>query len=141
MRDAWRGGEPEVKLRPGTPFFSWGEEIVHLAEAPIATSDQIFIPLQFIIDILPWKLPESFDYDPDTRTLEVLAQGVPARHPVHDPGASWSSIRDTGVAIREPGAGREQERRTGTELWPGPGSDPGKRSRGSRSISLGTRIF
>jgi len=93
VKAVWRGGEPEVKLRPGTPFLHWGGEIVQLAEAPIATSNQVFIPLQFIIDILPWKLPESFDYDPNTRTLELLAQesqrGAPAtsrRIVVIDPG-------------------------------------------------------
>ncbi len=93
VRAVWKGGEPEVNLQPGTPFLAWGGEIVQLAEAPIATSSQIYIPLQFIIDILPWKLPESFDYDPNTRTLEILAQesqrgapGTPRRIVVIDPG-------------------------------------------------------
>jgi N-acetylmuramoyl-L-alanine amidase len=73
----WRGGEPLVEIQSGSPFLWWGVEQVQLAEAPFSSEDRFFLPLQFFIDILPWKLPEAFGYDPDTRTLEVLGSSEP----------------------------------------------------------------
>ena len=65
----WSGEDPSVEILPGTPFLSWGREGVHLAEAPYALSGRIYVPLQFLVDILPWKLPRHFNYDPASRTL------------------------------------------------------------------------
>jgi N-acetylmuramoyl-L-alanine amidase len=72
----WRGGDPTVEIRPGTPYLSWGEEGVHLAEAPYARSGRIYVPLQFLVDVLPWKLPRHFHYDPSSRTLSFTPPGA-----------------------------------------------------------------
>ncbi len=89
----WRGGSPRVEIRPETPFLSWGGEGVQLAEAPLVVAGRVFLPLQFFIDILPWKLPEVFRYEPDSRTLFVLdpseaggSRPDPVRVVVIDPG-------------------------------------------------------
>jgi N-acetylmuramoyl-L-alanine amidase len=111
VRARWKGGQLVVEIRTGTPFFSWGGEGVQLVEAPFTLSDQVYLPLQFLIDILPWKLPEFFGYDPDTRTLEVLdggSRGVssadPRRIVVIDPGHGG---RDSGA--RGNGGTREKD--------------------------------
>jgi N-acetylmuramoyl-L-alanine amidase len=64
----------------------------------------LFIPLQVLIDILPWKLPEGFRYDPDARTLMVLDPDRPrdyALDPIRvvviDPGHGG---RDSGARGR-----------------------------------------
>jgi N-acetylmuramoyl-L-alanine amidase len=82
-----------VEIRPDTPFLSWGGDGVHLGEAPYMATGQMYLPLQFFIDILPWKLPEVFRFDPDTRILQVRPPSAPnGFHPdpvkvvVIDPG-------------------------------------------------------
>lgn len=108
----WGGGEPALEIRPGTPFFLWGSGEVQLAEAPYASSGRIYVPLQFLVDILPWKLPRHFSYDPDSRTLDLLSPepyrrlsggGLP-RVVVIDPGHGG---RDSGA--RGPGGALEKE--------------------------------
>jgi len=103
----WQGGTPAVEIRPGSPFLSWDGEGVHLAESPYALSDRVFVPLQFFIDILPWKLPEVFGYDSDGRVLVVGDPGTPidpVRVVVIDPGHGG---RDPGA--RGPGGTREKD--------------------------------
>lgn len=98
----WQGGPPAVEIRPDTPFLSWGGEGVHLAEAPYFSSGMVYLPLQFFIDILPWKLPEVFQYDPDTRTLVVLDPDVPQGY---SPDPVRVVVIDPGHGGRDPGAG------------------------------------
>ncbi len=97
----WKGGPPAVEIRPDSPFLSWGGEGVQLAEAPYIVSGRLYLPLQFFIDILPWKLPEVFQYDPDARTLVVRDPRGPQRH-------SSDPVRvvviDPGHGGRDPGA-------------------------------------
>jgi N-acetylmuramoyl-L-alanine amidase len=64
-----------------------------------------------VVDILPWRLPDSFGYDPDTRTLEILpgeGSGAENREPrrvvVIDPGHGG---RDPGARGR--GGTREKD--------------------------------
>jgi N-acetylmuramoyl-L-alanine amidase len=89
----WKGGAPIVEIRPDTPFLSWDGDGVHLGEAPYMAAGQMHLPLQFFIDVLPWKLPEVFRYDPDSRILQVRVPDTPnGFHPdpvkvvVIDPG-------------------------------------------------------
>jgi N-acetylmuramoyl-L-alanine amidase len=108
----WTGGEPAVEIRPGTPYLSWGREGVHLTEAPYALSGCIYVPLQFLVDILPWKLPRHFQFDPTSRTLAFAPPGSSegpnggdaARVVVIDPGHGG---RDVGA--RGPGGVLEKD--------------------------------
>jgi len=100
----WRGGAPSVVIRPDNPFLSWDGKGVHLAEPPYRASGRLFIPLQVLIDILPWRLPDTFRYDPNTRTLTVSETGGSGRVPldpvrvvVIDPGHGG---RDSGTRGR-----------------------------------------
>lgn len=98
----WQGGAPTVELRAGTPFLSWGGEGVQLAEAPYLESGRLYLPLQFFVDILPWKLPEAFRFDPDTRTLIMRVSGGGSAEPAPDPVRVV--VIDPGHGGRDPGA-------------------------------------
>ena len=76
FRATYLSGGPTVEAEYGSPFLRWGEEGVHLAQAPYRESGRAFLPLQFLVDILPWKLPETFRYDPGTRVLGLLDEAV-----------------------------------------------------------------
>jgi N-acetylmuramoyl-L-alanine amidase len=98
----WKGGSPSVEIRPGTPFLSWGGEGVHLAEAPFVSSGKVYLPLQFFIDVLPWKFPEVFRYDPDAQSLLVLGPEAPRSY---SPDPVRVVVIDPGHGGRDPGAG------------------------------------
>ncbi len=68
----WRPGDVQVVIRPGTPYLRWGGEGVHLAHAPFREGGDLFLPVQFLVDVLPWKLPRAFRWVDSTGTLEVL---------------------------------------------------------------------
>ena len=97
----WQGGAPVVEIRAGTPFLSWGGEGVQLAEAPYLDSGRIFLPLQFLIDVLPWKLDSVFQYDPDASVLVIRNPNGPQRY-APEPGRVV--IIDPGHGGRDPGA-------------------------------------
>jgi len=97
----WRGAAPTVEVRAGTPFLSWGSDGVQLAEAPYEASGELYLPLQFFIDILTWKMPEVFGYDSDSRTL-VVRGGLPGSGPATDP--IRVVVIDPGHGGRDPGA-------------------------------------
>ena len=103
----WQGGNPAVEIRPGSPFLSWDGEGVHLAESPYVISHRVYLPLQFFIDILPWKIPEVFGYDSGGRILVVGDPETPidpVRVVIIDPGHGG---RDPGA--RGPGGTREKD--------------------------------
>jgi N-acetylmuramoyl-L-alanine amidase len=97
----WKGGVPALEMRAGSPFLSWGGEGVHLAEAPYRESGTFFLPLQVVIDIFPWKLPEVFQFDPSGRTLVVRDPEIPTRF-ILDP--KRVVIIDPGHGGRDSGA-------------------------------------
>jgi N-acetylmuramoyl-L-alanine amidase len=90
----WEGGPPMVEVLPDTPFLSWGGDGVQLAEAPYVADGRLYLPLQFFVDILPWKLPEVFRYDPDTRVLQLRRAGGANRY-----------IQTKKVVVIDPGHG------------------------------------
>jgi len=97
----WQGGPPAVEIWSDTPFLSWGGEGVHLAEASYVASGRLYLPLQFFIDILPWKLPDIFQYDPDARSLVVRDPQGPQRY---SPDPIRVVVIDPGHGGRDPGA-------------------------------------
>lgn len=97
----WQGGEPMVEISAGSPFLSWGGEGVQLAEAPYLGAGELFLPLQVLTDILPWKLPDRFQFDPDARILVVRDPSAPQRY-YSDPVRVV--VIDPGHGGRDPGA-------------------------------------
>lgn len=75
-------GGPQVEIRLDSPFLRWGDEGVHLAHSPYRDSGRIHLPIQFLVDVLPWKLPEDFHYEAGSWVLELLdASAAPQDSP------------------------------------------------------------
>jgi N-acetylmuramoyl-L-alanine amidase len=60
-----------ISLRIGTPFFSWDEMVLHMADAPYREGGRVFIPLQLLTDFLPRRLPDLYDFDGATSLLRA----------------------------------------------------------------------
>jgi N-acetylmuramoyl-L-alanine amidase len=113
IRATFAGGEPVAELSPGSPFFRWGNETIQLAEAPYRQEGHLQIPVQFLVDVLPWKLPDFFRYEPGSLVLQVLDSDGSSQ-----PGASSPSppaLDPTRVVVIDAGHG---------------GQDPGTRGPG-----------
>jgi N-acetylmuramoyl-L-alanine amidase len=103
-------GGPRVEIQLDSPFLQWGEDGVHLAQTPYRESGLIHLPIQFLVDILPWKLPEEFHYQAGSWVLEVLDAPVPqdptrvvvidAGHGGRDPGTvGRNGVREKDVVL------------------------------------------
>ncbi len=57
----------------GAPVFSFNDRLQPLAGAPYRVRDSVFLPLQFVTEILPEMLSERFQWDPRTYILRDLA--------------------------------------------------------------------
>ena len=75
----WEPGGLEVEAFPDLPFLLWDGAAVHLADPPYRGGGRTFLPVQVLVDILPWKLPGAFGYESGSWELEILgpAQSVP----------------------------------------------------------------
>ena len=70
-------GGPRVEIQLDSPFLRWGDDGVHLAQAPYRDSGRIHLPIQFLVDVLPWKLPDEYHYEAGSWVLEVLDASAP----------------------------------------------------------------
>jgi N-acetylmuramoyl-L-alanine amidase len=50
-------------MRMGSPFFRWDGVVLQLTDAPYRVGNQTFVPLQFISDFLPRRLPGLYEFD------------------------------------------------------------------------------
>jgi N-acetylmuramoyl-L-alanine amidase len=67
--------EIDVQVRVGSPFFRWDGIVFQLADAPYREGDRVLIPLQLLIEYLPTRLPDLYEYD---AVRAVLRAGDPA---------------------------------------------------------------
>jgi N-acetylmuramoyl-L-alanine amidase len=56
-------GDIDISLHIGTPFFSWDELVLQLADAPYRDGGNVFVPLQLLTDFLPRRLPDLYDFE------------------------------------------------------------------------------
>ena len=75
----WGSNGPRIEVLPEIPFLLWEGDPVHLADPPYRAEGRIFLPVQVLVDVLPWKLPEAFAYRSGSWELEILPATVPAR--------------------------------------------------------------
>jgi len=118
----WEDGGPQVEIRLESPLFEWDGGGVHLADVPYREAGAVFLPVQFLVDVLPWKLPRAFRYETGSWVLDMLpgtgapggrspqpsagiagvaAAPAPARLPPPDP--TRVVIIDAGHGGRDPG--------------------------------------
>ncbi len=73
--DRWIGrlpGVAEMRFEAGVPFVGVGEAWVQLVDAPFLLGDELYLPVQLLMDVLPDRLPEIYASDPGARSLELL---------------------------------------------------------------------
>lgn len=73
----WGSSGPRIEVVPEIPFILWNGDGVHLADPPYRAQGRIFLPIQVLVDVLPWKLPEAFAYRTGSWELEVLTPTEP----------------------------------------------------------------
>lgn len=67
-------GGQVVRLRDGTPYFTWGDTLLQLMEPPYRADDGTSrVPLQLLSDFLVRRRPHRYAFDGPTLTLRDLA--------------------------------------------------------------------
>jgi N-acetylmuramoyl-L-alanine amidase len=56
-------GEISVAMRLASPFFRWDGVVLQMTDPPYRTGGRTFVPLQFLTDFLPRRLPGLYDFD------------------------------------------------------------------------------
>ena len=75
-------GEIKVSFRYDSPFFRWDGVVLQMADSPYMTGGLAWVPLQFLTDFLPRRLPGLYDFSAEqsllrAASLELLALGDP----------------------------------------------------------------
>lgn len=60
-----------LALTVGSPFFTWDDEVLQLADVPYRGGGQARVPIQLLADFLPRRLPELYTFDGSTLTLQA----------------------------------------------------------------------
>jgi len=101
--------EIEVTMRLDSPFFRWEGVVLQLVDAPYRVDEQTYVPLQFLTDFLPRRLPGLYDFDGNASLLRAGDVSVLVERPT---GAGDVSVlverpADTGnpSVLVEPAAG------------------------------------
>ena len=75
-------GEIKVSFRYDSPFFRWDGVVLQMANSPYVSGGIAWLPLQFLIDFLPRRLPGLYDFSAErsvlrAANLELLALDDP----------------------------------------------------------------
>ena len=60
-----------ISLSIGSPFFTWDDEVLQLADVPYRTAGETLVPVQLLADFLPRRLPELYSFDGPSLTLRA----------------------------------------------------------------------
>lgn len=64
-------GEITVSFRYDSPFFRWDGVVLQMANAPYVTAGSAWLPLQFLTDFLPRRLPGLYDFSGELSLLRA----------------------------------------------------------------------
>lgn len=64
-------GEITISMRAGSPFFRWDGVVLQMTDAPYRAGSQTLLPLQFVTEFLPRRLPGLYDFDPPASLLRA----------------------------------------------------------------------
>ncbi len=101
---------PDVRIRADNPYVGWDEDLLQLAYAPFVAGRELWVPIQFVVDLAPLAAPDRFAYDPATGILGVRAPPPSGPAPEAAAAAVPTVVRtrapsDTRVIIIDPGHG------------------------------------
>jgi N-acetylmuramoyl-L-alanine amidase len=92
------------------PFYFFGDQLLPLASAASVSRDTLFIPLQFVAEILPSYLGERYRYD--RRRARLIDSGGPGRNavakgpaPAREPARLPNGLRPGHIVTLDPGHG------------------------------------
>lgn len=60
-----------VRIRVGSPFLRWGDEVLQLTDAPFADGDRVLVPAQVLTDFLPRRFPDRYAFDGPSGVLRA----------------------------------------------------------------------
>jgi N-acetylmuramoyl-L-alanine amidase len=112
-----------LTFREGSPWLLWEDELLQMAHEVYAFGDDLLLPLQFVVDLLPGMLPAAYRFDLRSQTLYV--EGAVSEAP--SGGAmrtGFTSMAGAGVAAPDP------------PLSGPPPSPPGERAPRSRVVVI-----
>lgn len=64
-------GEITVTMRVGSPFFRWDGVVLQLADAPYRAGGTTYVPVQFLADFLPRRLPGLYEFSGEAFRLRA----------------------------------------------------------------------
>ncbi len=64
-------GEIKVTFRYDSPFFRWDGVVLQMANSPYVTGGIAWLPLQFLTDFLPRRLPGLYDFSAERSLLRA----------------------------------------------------------------------
>jgi len=129
-----------VEVHDGSPFLLWDGVPVQLVDVPYFEGGRLFVPLQLVSDLLPWRMPERYAFDGPGRALRArdvggaptppaLAEPVEADPtPVSEAALEPEEVHGPRVVIIDAGHG---------------GADPGSISRSGireKTVALGIAL-
>ena len=68
-------GEIAIDMRVGSPFFRWDGVVLQLTDAPYRAGGTTYVPIQFLTDFLPRRLPGLYEFSGES---SLLRAGDPA---------------------------------------------------------------
>lgn len=119
-----------LTFREGSPWLLWEDELLQMAHEAYAFGDDLLLPLQFVVDLLPGMLPAAYRFDPRNQTLYV--EGAVSEAP---PGATGGVGRASTPAALLPSPGAVLPTAGPAPSGPPP-SPPGERAPRSRVVVI-----
>jgi N-acetylmuramoyl-L-alanine amidase len=113
MVDGWaevRVGRQAFRFLVGAPLYMFGDRLQPLASAASVTGDTLYLPLQFVAEILPSYLGDRYRYD--MQKARLIVSGPPSRtpttsaaQPVRDVPRLANGLRPGHIVTIDPGHG------------------------------------
>jgi N-acetylmuramoyl-L-alanine amidase len=114
LADGWaevRVGRQAFRFLVGAPLYIFGDRLQPLASAASVTDDTLYLPLQFVAEILPSYLGDRYRYD--MQKARLIVSGPPSRRtptasaaqPVRDVPRLANGLRPGHIVTIDPGHG------------------------------------
>ena len=113
LSDGWARvtvGRQDFRFLVGAPLYLFGDRLQPLASAASVSDDTLYLPFQFVAEILPSYLGDRYRYD--GRRARLIVSGAPGRTPVataspppHDVVRLPNGLRPGHIVTIDPGHG------------------------------------
>jgi N-acetylmuramoyl-L-alanine amidase len=66
----------ELRFNPGSPYLEWDRRPIQMVHAPYRFGDDVYVPLQLVVDLLPGFFPAAYEWDGENRILQVEGASI-----------------------------------------------------------------